>query len=173
VALVHARLTRYPFVIAVVFIGDHQMMPEQGQSLDEAFDDIIDAWLIERQALLTQFVALPQMSVSDNVIEQLHSLCEAMVDYSSRGHFNVYEQLLKHIAEYNSEHAGSAQLVLGKIHDTTDKIVIFDDEYGSVEKLSIQDIGHFSGRLSCLGEVLAERFNYEDELMTLVQETLS
>ena len=65
------------------------------------------------------------------------------------------------------------QLVLGKIHDTTDKIVIFDDEYGAVENLSIQDIGHFNGRLSRLGEVLADRFNYEDELMTLVQETLS
>jgi regulator of sigma D len=149
------------------------MMQEQGQSLDEAFDAIIDAWLIERQVLLTQFVALPQMSVADNVIKELHSFCEAMVDYSSRGHFNVYEQLLKHITQYSSEHAGNAQVVLGKIHDTTDKIVIFDDEYGAVEKLSIQDIGHFSGRLSRLGEVLAERFNYEDELMTLVQETLS
>jgi regulator of sigma D len=149
------------------------MMPEQGQSLDEAFDAIIDEWLIERRALLTQFVALPQMSVSDNAIGELHSFCEAMVDYSSRGHFNVYELLLKHIAEHNSEHAGSAQVVLGKVHDTTDKILIFDDEYGSVEKLSIQDIGHLSGRLSRLGEVLTERFNYEDELMTLVQETLS
>ncbi len=40
------------------------MGQEQGRSLDEAFDAIIDAWLIERQALLTQFVALPQMSVT-------------------------------------------------------------------------------------------------------------
>ena len=149
------------------------MVQGQDKSLDEAFDAIIDAWLIERQLLLTQFVTFPQMSVLDNVIEELHRFCEAMVDYSSRGHFNVYEQLLKHIAQYNSEHAASAQLVLGKIHDTTDKIVIFDDEYGAVENLSIQDIGHFNGRLSRLGEVLADRFNYEDELMTLVQETLS
>ena len=149
------------------------MMQEQGQSLDEAFDAIIDAWLIERQALLTQFVALPQLSVTDNVIQELHSFCEAMVDYSSRGHFNVYEQLLKHIAEHNGQHADNARIVLGKIHDTTDKIVIFDDEYGAVEKLSIQDVGHFSGRLSRLGEVLTERFNHEDELMGLVQETWS
>ena len=149
------------------------MTQEQGQRLDQDFDDIIDAWLIERQALLTRFVALPQMSVSDNVVQTLHSFCEAMVDYSSRGHFNVYEQLLKHIAEHNGQHADNARIVLGKIHDTTDKIVIFDDEYGAVEKLSIQDVGHFSGRLSRLGEVLTERFNHEDELMGLVQETLS
>lgn len=148
------------------------MTQEQGQRLDQAFDDIIDAWLIERQVLLTQFVALPQTSVSDNVVQTLHSFCEAMVDYSSRGHFNVYEQLLKHISENNAQHLDITNVLLGKIHDTTDKIVIFDDEYGAVEKLSIQDVGHFSGRLSRLGEVLTERFNYEDELMGLVQETL-
>ena len=149
------------------------MTQEQDQRLDQAFDDTIDAWLIERQALLTQFVALPQMSVADDVVGQLHYFCEAMVDYSSRGHFNVYEQLLVRISQYNTQYTDNTNVLLGKIHDTTDKIVIFDDEYGTVEKLSIQDIGHFSGRLSRLGEVLTERFNYEDELMGLVQETLS
>lgn len=113
------------------------MGQEQGRSLDEAFDAIIDAWLIERQALLTQFVALPQMSVTEDVIHELHSLCEAMVDYSSRGHFNVYEQLLMHIAEHNNLHAPHAHALLGKIHDTTDKIIVFDDEYGAFEKMSI------------------------------------
>ncbi|MDC9719244.1 MAG: Rsd/AlgQ family anti-sigma factor [Gammaproteobacteria bacterium] len=148
------------------------MTQEQSQGLDEAFDAIIDAWLIERQALLTQFVELPQLKVTEGVMEALHRLCEAMVDYSSRGHFNVYEQLLQHIIQHSSEHQARAQTLLGKIHDTTDKIVVFDDEYGSVENLSIQDIGHFSNRLSCLGEVLTERFNHEDELMALVQATL-
>jgi regulator of sigma D len=149
------------------------MVPQQGQSLDDAFDAIIDAWLIERQALLMQFVALPQMSITDGVLDALHGLCEAMVDYSSRGHFNVYEQLLQHIKSHNASEQDKAQVLLGKIHDTTDKIVIFDDEYGSVAKLTIQDVGHFSGRLSRLGEVLTERFNHEDELMSLVQATLA
>ena len=149
------------------------MTQEQDQRLDQAFDDTIDAWLIERQSLLTQIVALPQMSVADDVVGQLHYFCEAMVDYSSRGHFNVYEQLLVRIAQYNTQYTDNTNVLLGKIHDTTDKIVIFDDEYGTVEKLSIQDIGHFSGRLSRLGEVLAERFNHEDELMGFFQETLA
>jgi len=148
------------------------MVQQQTQGLDEAFDAIIDAWLIERQALLTQFVALPQMSVTDDLIQALHGLCEAMVDYSSRGHFHVYEQLLSHIKQYNEKHQQQAQLLLGKIHDTTDKIVIFDDEYGAVQKLTVQDVGHFNGRLSRLGEVLTERFNYEDQLMVLLQASL-
>ena len=147
-------------------------MQEQRHGLSKGFDAVIDAWLIERQALLTQFVALPQMSVSDDVVQMLHSFCQAMVDYSSRGHFNVYEQLLRHISEHNAQRFDMANVLLGKIHDTTDRIIIFDDEYGAVEKLSIQDIGHFSGRLSRLGEVLSERFNHEDELMGWVQETL-
>ncbi|MCO4837311.1 MAG: Rsd/AlgQ family anti-sigma factor [Oceanospirillaceae bacterium] len=149
------------------------MVQHQAQRLDQAFDDLIDAWLIERQALLTQFMALPQMSVADDVIGQLHHFCEAMVDYSSRGHFNVYEQLLTHIAHYNAQYTNQTSVLLGKIHDTTDKIVIFDDEYGTVEKLSIQDLGHFSGRLSRLGEVLTDRFNHEDQLMEFFQETLA
>jgi len=148
------------------------MTQEQAQGIDEAFDAIIDAWLIERQALLMQFVALPQLNVNDKVMDALHSLCEAMVDYSSRGHFNVYEQLLQHINKYNTDNQEIAQKLLGEIHNTTDKIVMFDDEYGSVENLSIQDVGHFNGRLSRLGEVLTERFNHEDELMALVQATL-
>jgi len=148
------------------------MMQEQRHGLSKGFDAVIDAWLIERQALLTQFVGLPQMSVSDDVVQMLHTFCEAMVDYSSRGHFNVYEQLLRHISDHNAQRLDMANLLLGKIHDTTDRIIIFDDEYGAVEKLSIQDIGHLSGRLSRLGEVLSERFNHEDELMGWVQETL-
>ncbi len=148
------------------------MTQQTNQRLDEAFDDIVDAWLIERQALLSQFMSLPQISIADDVISELHHFCEAMVDYSSRGHFNIYEQLLAHIAKYNSAQVDQTNILLGKIHDTTDKIIIFDDEYGSVEKLSIQDIGHFNGRLSRLGEVITERFNLEDEIMALVQATL-
>ena len=78
-----------------------------------------------------------------------------------------------HIAEYNNLHTPYAHALLGKIHDTTDKIIVFDDEYGAVEKMFIQDVGHFSGRLSRFVEVLTERFNHEDELMGLVRETLS
>ena len=78
-----------------------------------------------------------------------------------------------HIAEHNNLHAPNAHALLRKSHDTTDKIIVFDDEYGDVEKMSIQDVGHFSGHLSRLVEVITERFNHEDELMRLVQETLS
>ena len=105
------------------------MMQEQKHALAKGFDAVIDAWLIERQALLTQFVALPQMSVSDNVVQMLHTFCEAMVDYSSRGHFNVYEQLLRHISEHNAQRLDVANVLLQKIHDTTDKSITFDSRY--------------------------------------------
>ena len=57
--------------------------------------------------------------------------------------------------------------LLAKINATTDRILVFDDEYGDVEKLSIQDVGHFTKRLSKLGEDLTARFNYEDDFMAL------
>ena len=69
----------------------------------------------------------------------------------------------------NRDEARAAPLrqLLGKINATTDRILVFDDEYGDVEKLSIQDVGHFTKRLSKLGEDLTSRFNYEDDFMAL------
>lgn len=145
------------------------MSPDQPIPLGEALDNAIDAWLIERQQLLSQFVALPQMSIEEDVLGAIHELCETLVDYTSQGHFRVYEQLLQLIMERDPSSEEKLQDLLGQIHDTTDRIVVFDDEYGSAEKLSIQDIGHFTGRLSKLGEALTERFNREDELMALVE----
>jgi regulator of sigma D len=145
------------------------MSQDQQIPLGEALDNAIDAWLIERQQLLSQFVALPQMSIEEDVLGAIHEMCETLVDYTSQGHFRVYEQLLQLIIERDPSSEEKLQDLLGQIHDTTDRIVVFDDEYGSAEKLSIQDIGHFTGRLSKLGEALTERFNREDELMALVE----
>lgn len=145
------------------------MSQDQQIPLGEALDNAIDAWLIERQQLLSQFVALPQMSIEEDVLGAIHEMCETLVDYTSQGHFRVYEQLLQLIIERDPSSEDKLQDLLGQIHDTTDRIVVFDDEYGSAEKLTIQDIGHFTGRLSKLGEALTERFNREDELMALVE----
>ncbi|MDP6968364.1 MAG: Rsd/AlgQ family anti-sigma factor [Gammaproteobacteria bacterium] len=136
--------------------------------LDEELDNAIDAWLIERQQLLSQYVALPQMSIEDGVLAALHELCETLVDYTSQGHFRVYEQLLQIIMGRDATKEDQLRDLLAQINDTTDRILVFDDEYGSVAKLSIQDIGHFTKRLSKLGEALTERFNREDEFMALL-----
>lgn len=145
------------------------MSQDQTIPLGEALDNAIDAWLIERQQLLSQFVALPQMSIEEDVLGAIHEMCETLVDYTSQGHFRVYEQLLQVIIERDPSSKDKLQDLLVQIHETTDRIVVFDDEYGSAEKLTIQDIGHFTGRLSKLGEALTERFNREDELMALVE----
>ena len=145
------------------------MSQDQQIPLGEALDNAIDAWLIERQQLLSQFVALPQLSIEEDVLGAIHEMCETLVDYTSQGHFRVYDQLLQLIIERDPSSEDKLQDLLGQIHDTTDRIVVFDDEYGSAEKLTIQDIGHFTGRLSKLGEALTERFNREDELMALVE----
>ena len=136
--------------------------------LDHELDDAIDAWLLERQQLLSQYVALPQMTIEDGILTAIHELCEALVDYTSQGHFRVYEQILQIILQRDSTREGLLKDLLGQIHDTTNRILVFDDEYGSVARLSIQDIGHFTKRLSKLGEALIERFNREDEFMALL-----
>jgi len=103
------------------------MSSESPVQLDEALDNAIDAWLLERQQLLSQFVALPQMSIEGGVLAAIHELCETLVDYTSQGHFRVYEQLLQIIIERDPTRKDQLQDLLGEIHDTTDRIVVFDD----------------------------------------------
>ena len=135
--------------------------------LDQELNNAIDRWLVERQQLLSLYIDLPQMSIGGDVLAAVHRLCEALVDYTSHGHFQVYEQLLLVITNRDEARAAPLRQLLAKINATTDRILVFDDEYGDVEKLSIQDVGHFTKRLSKLGEDLTSRFNYEDDFMAL------
>ncbi|MDP6167013.1 MAG: Rsd/AlgQ family anti-sigma factor, partial [Gammaproteobacteria bacterium] len=91
--------------------------------LDQELDDAIDAWLLERQQLLSQYVALPQMTIEDGILTAIHELCEALVDYTSQGHFRVYDQILQIILQRDSTKEGLLQDLLGQIHDTTNRIL--------------------------------------------------
>ncbi len=127
--------------------------------------ELIDRWLQERQDLLGLFVALPQKELSDDVVGTLRSFSQILVDYASSWHFGVYEHLLAEAGEFNDGGIELARDLDPKIQASTDSILNFNDRYSEVPSLTVQDVLHLSERLSELGEVLAERFELEDQLI--------
>ncbi len=130
--------------------------------------ELIDRWLQERQDLLGQFVALPQLRVDEDVTTSLRNLCDILVDYISSGHFGVYEHLLAEADEFDDGGLELAQRLYPEIQKTTDSVLTFNDNYSDLEELRIQDIFHLSTDLSSLGEVLAERFELEDQMIEVL-----
>ncbi len=127
--------------------------------------ELIDRWLQERQDLLGRFVALPQLPVDGNVVGKITGFCDILVDYVSSWHFGVYEHLLAEADQFNDGSIELARKLEPSLNETTDSILSFNDEYADLQQLTVQDLQHMSERLSLLGEKLAERFEYEDQLI--------
>ncbi len=129
--------------------------------------EIIDRWLQERKQLLVQYCRLSEVieeAQDESVAPLVRSLCEIMVDYTSAGHFEVYDQLVKEGQEFNDEAGLKTAAELFKIVDaTTEDILDFNDKY-----LETDDLDAILGDLSKLGEVLAARFEAEDNMIEVL-----
>ncbi|MGB0663123.1 MAG: sigma D regulator [Pontibacterium sp.] len=130
--------------------------------------EIIDSWLESRQALISSFVHLPEQSVTQNLITHLREFCLLSTDYLSSGHFGVYDQLIREGEEFNDGSVEKAQALFPQIQKSTDFALDFNDDYATVEDLTVQDVRTLANRLSDLGEVLEERFALEDQLIAIL-----
>ncbi|WP_210397229.1 sigma D regulator [Motiliproteus sediminis] len=127
--------------------------------------ELIDRWLHERQDLLSRFIGLPQLTLDKDVAPSLQGFCEVLVDYVSSWHFGVYEHLLAEADSFNDGGIELARELDPKLQATTDEVLSFNDQFSEVDSLTLQDASHLGERLSRLGEVLAERFELEDNLI--------
>tara|TARA_B100001063_G_scaffold223870_1_gene231413 strand:- start:143 stop:619 length:477 start_codon:yes stop_codon:yes gene_type:complete len=130
--------------------------------------DIIDHWLEERQQLISAFVHLPEQPVENSLSEQVEKFCELLVDYLSSGHFEVYEQLLREGSEFDDGSVEEAQKLFPRIQLSTDAALDFNDQYASVEVLSVRTVAEMAQDLSALGEQLEERFELEDQMIEVL-----
>lgn len=128
----------------------------------------IDAWLQERQELIVLYCSVcgvhQQMNDSPPKIQRLKSFCQILVDYCSAGHFEVFPELLKLADDSSSDTAD----LLGKIQDTTDISLDFNDRYDT-EELLPEVLEPLSRHLSKLGEAMEMRFDLEDRLLENAQ----
>ena len=129
--------------------------------------DIVDRWLKERQELLVQYYDLTQAldaGPDDESGHDIQALCQILVDYVSAGHFEVYGQLLKEARDFNDE-AGleKGKALFKEVEKTTDFCLDFNDKYQATD-----DLDDIMRDLSTLGEMLANRFEWEDQMIEVL-----
>jgi regulator of sigma D len=92
----------------------------------------------------------------------LRRFCEALIDYTASAHFQLYRYLADN-AERRQSVLSIADELYPKIVETTDTILRFNDKY---ETMSLDNsIEFLAVDLSNLGECIADRIQYEDEVI--------
>ena len=130
---------------------------------------VIDSWLEERQDLLVQYcklAGLPPYERNDQALPAkaaIISFCEILVDYLSAGHFEIYDDIVKACQEKGPQSLALAKELYPKIASSTDIALNFNDQYA--ESADDNLLETFDKDLSELGEILEQRFEYEDELI--------
>ncbi len=131
--------------------------------------EIIDHLLEERQLLISRFVALPTLALNEELKPRTEAFCDLLMDYLSSGHFEVYEQLLREGSEFEDGSLEKAQKLFPLIQRSTDFALDFNDNCTSrLSELTLRQVREFSDQLSCLGEMLEERFELEDRMIEIL-----
>ena len=134
-------------------------------------NQLIERWLQERQSIIVQFCALSgvhelRSSDADPSNLRLQKFCQILVDYMSAGHFEVYYELIREAEEFDDGSAEIANALMPRITITTEVAMEFNDKYSSADGT----LTNLPKNLSKLGEVLASRFELEDQLIDVMHE---
>jgi len=135
---------------------------------------IIDRWLEQRRKLVEIALYLRdrgEMTPTDT--PKIQAMCEMLVDYVSAGHFTVYEQLAIEAKEFHDD--GAVVLLselLPLIDSSTEVAIEFNDKYDTKEHCNAQ-LEALPFSLQALIVVMAERFQYEDQLIKELHEAHS
>ncbi|MGO2354092.1 MAG: sigma D regulator [Marinomonas foliarum] len=135
---------------------------------------IIDRWLAQRRQLLELGVYLRERGeFTPTDTPKIQSFCELLVDYVSVGHFTVYEQLAIEAKEFRDDAAVVLlRELLPQIDSTTEIAIEFNDKYDTKEHCNEQ-LEALPFSLQALAVVMAERFEYEDQLIKELHEAHS
>lgn len=100
--------------------------------------------------------------------ELIQAFCQSLIDYTAEAHFRLY----RHFESNNERRTSVVQIasrVYPRIADMTQAILDFNDKYDSEDKS--KDISHLEDDLSRVGEILAERIELEDQLISVLSES--
>ncbi|MDH5601381.1 MAG: sigma D regulator [Gammaproteobacteria bacterium] len=117
----------------------------------------------ETLSLYSELAALRPFNEEEDVSVVLQEFCETLMDYTASAHFQLY----RFIADGTERRANIrkvAEKVYPNITMTTEQFLDFNDKYEAETKGQ-----HFSSLdhdLSSLGEMLADRILYEDQVIS-------
>jgi regulator of sigma D len=113
-------------------------------------------------SLYSQLAALRPFKPDEDVQLTLQEFCEALVDYTASAHFQLY-RFIDEGTERRKNVLQISEQVYPNIADTTQKILDFNEKYDCEDHCD--NLSELDGDLSSLGEILADRILYEDQVI--------
>jgi len=117
----------------------------------------------ETLSLYNELASLRPFNEEDDVSVVLQEFCETLMDYTASAHFQLY-RFIEEGTERRTNVRELAEKVYPNISITTEQFLDFNDKYDAEQKGK-----HFSALdhdLSSLGEILADRILYEDQVIS-------
>ena len=117
----------------------------------------------ETLSLYAELAALRPFQEDDGVSVVLQEFCESLMDYTASAHFQLY-RFIEDGSERRTKVKDVAEKIYPNISNTTEQFLDFNDKYEAE-----QNGKHFSSLdndLSSLGEMLADRILYEDQVIS-------
>lgn len=101
------------------------------------------------------------------VAEALQEFCQVLIDYTASAHFQLYRYITDKI-ERRAAVLKVADNIYPHIAQTTDEILRFNDKYEGADLLEDENnlLEVLDTDLSSLGEILAERIQLEDKVIS-------
>jgi len=116
----------------------------------------------ETLALFNQLAGLRPFKPDHEIQLALQEFCEALVDYTASAHFQLY-RFIDEGTERRTKVLDIAKQVYPNIADTTQQILDFNEKYDCEDHCN--NLSELDGDLSRLGEILADRILYEDQVI--------
>ncbi len=129
---------------------------------------MIDRLVASRTEMLMLFTELAGMkpfsgSNTADAAPLLQEFCQSLVDYTANAHFQLYRYFAEN-NERRKEVYDIAESIYPSILEITNKVLDFNDKYDCGDHCS--QLNNLEDDLSYLGEVLADRIELEDKLIS-------
>ena len=128
-------------------------------------NSLISELLEERKEVWSVYcvvAGIEPQKTDDSMEELVRKFCQLSVDYISLGHFGVYQRILDG-KERRRAILQAAERIYPLISRATEAVLDFNDKYQTLTPAMIlQDL---ASDLSVVGEHLANRIEWEDELL--------
>ena len=113
-------------------------------------------------SLYSQLASLRPFKPDQDSQLALQEFCEALVDYTASAHFQLY-RFIDEGTERRGNVMETADQVYPAIAQTTQDILDFNEKYDCEDHCN--NLSHLDEDLSRLGEILADRILYEDQII--------
>lgn len=113
-------------------------------------------------SLYTQLAALRPFKPDQGIQLVIQEFCEALVDYTASAHFQLY-RFIDEGTERRQNVLKISESIYPNIAETTQQILDFNEKYDCEDHCD--NLSNLDSDLSRLGEILADRILYEDQVI--------